>query len=414
MDILLMDKTFVVKRIIDDYISFTWTVRYNKPGDFTMELAAPLLRKYGIRPGYFLYRKDTNEYMIIEYIRLKVNAEDADTVLLKGRSFESLLDRRVCQGDVIYEGTQVDKAIETIMTANVISPESVNRRAPLLIAEFPASAATKTFDAKVQGETVGDIVQKICSTHGYGYKLICRENDAPIFHLYEGKDRSYNQEKLPWVTFSPKFNNLLQMDFAYDDSEYATGFVICGEAASQTINPTTGAVYYWPQVWISTEEEEASGWDRKEKFIDGSDISRWQGDWMFDQFGVPRPTDAQTHGWKKLPESMYKRLLYEKTKEERSYVGDSLEFSAEGDVNVQWHLGEDLFLGDIVQVISDYGISARCQVMEIIYTEDVNGIRFYPIFKFVEPEEGYGIEWLPPIGESRSQCEICADKKEVS
>lgn len=411
----MLDKDFIAKKIIDDYISLTWTSRYAKPGDFSMELAAPLLRKYEIRPGNFLYRKDTKEYMIIEYIRLKTDAEDSDTVLIKGRSFEAMLDRRVCQGNIIYEGTQVDKAIETILKTNIIYPENKNRKAPLEIAAFPESAEKNTFDATVRGETVGEIIQKICDVHGYGYSLICRDNDPPIFRLYEGKDRSYSQDKEPWMTFSPKFNNLLRTDFVYDDSEYANGFVICGEAESQTINPSTGRVYYWPQIWLSTEEEKAEGWNRKERFIDGSDISRWQGDWMFDQIGVPRPAEAQTHGWKKLPEDIYKRLLLMKTEEERSELGDSLEFSAEGDVNVQWRLNEDLFLGDIVQVISDYGISARCRITELIYTEDVNGIRFYPTFKFVEPEEGYGIEWLPPIGiDSRSQCVICADAKEVS
>lgn len=411
MDILMLNKDFRALRVIDDYISLSWTSRYNKPGDFSMELAAPMLRKYGIRPGYFLYKKDVKEYMIIEYIRLKTDEDGDDTMLLKGRSFEALLDRRVCEGTNVYEGTFVSKAVVSILTRNIISPSNSSRNAPLQIAIFPESADQNTYSATVRGETVGEIVQDICEIYGYGYRLICKEADPPIFQLYEGVDRSYSQEKTPWVTFSPKFNNLLKTEFVYDDSEYATGFVICGEAESQTINPTTGAVYYWPQVWVSTEEEVAEGWDRKERFIDGSDISRWQGDWMFNQLGVPRPSEYQTHGWKKLGESTYKALLLMKTEEKRSEIGDSLEFSAEGDTNLQWHLNEDLFLGDIVQVISDYGISARCRVTEIIYSEDVNGVKFYPTFEFVEPVSGYGVEWLPPVSLDRSECEECAIKE---
>lgn len=411
MDILLLNKDFEVIRVIDDYLSLIWTMRYASPGDFSMEISAMDLRKYSIRPGYLLYRKDFKQYMVIEYICLNVKVEEGRTILLKGRSLESYLDRRVCAKTTIYEGTKVDAAVRTLIEFNITKPSDSERAAELDIADFPESAAENEYYNTIRGETVGRVIEDICEVFGYGYEVYVQANGRFKFRLYEGKDRSYSQEKLPWRTFSPKFNNLLEASFVYDDSEHATGYVICGETESQTINPSTGAVYNWPQVWMTVTEEEATGWDRREKFIDGSNISRWQGDWMFNQLGVPRPSEYVTHGWKKLPESLYRRLLLMKTEEERSYVGDSLEFEGEADTNVQWKLNEDVFLGDIVQVISDYGISARCRITEMIWSEDVNGIKFYPTFEFVMPEEGYGIEWLPPLGaNTRSSVILCTTK----
>lgn len=411
MNILLLNKQFETIRVIDDYISLVWTVRYAAPGDFSMEIGGYDLRKYGIKPGYFLYKTDVKQYMVINYIRLKTDSENGGTILLKGRSFESYLSRRICAGNILYEGTKVSAAIRTLIEFNITNPTDVSRKADLDIAEFPQSADQNTYYGTLRGETVEQVIEDMCEAYGYGYSMTLQDNGRFRFRLYEGKDRSYAQDKLPWYTFSPKFNNLLQSEFVYDDSEYATGYVICGEVESQTINPTTGAVYNWPQVWLSTTDENILGWDRKEKFIDGSGISRWQGDWMFDEIGTPRPSEYVTHGWKKLNERLYKQLLLMKTEEERSYTGDSLKFDGEADTNIQWRLNEDVFLGDIVQVINEYGISARCRITEIVWSSDASGIKFYPTFEFVVPKEGYGIEWLPPLeSNTRSSVILCTTK----
>lgn len=406
MDILLLNKNFETVRIIDRYTSLVWTERYGKNGDFSMELRAEDFRLYGIRPGNLLWRKDMKSIMVIQYIRLKTDETDAAAIILKGESIECYLDRRVPGYTTTFDGTVVRVVIETLLKENFIESKDEVRKVDLTMAEFPADADTDTYTITLRGESVGEIIRSICETYGYGYELKhLADGKSFRFRLYKGTDRSWAQDDRSWRVFSPEFNNLLSSEFAYDDSEVATGFVICGEAESQTINPSTGQVYYWPQVWVVTDEKEATGWDRKEKFIDGSGISRWQGDYIFGTFD-PKPQEDVTHGWKKLPENIYRSLLLQKTEEQRSKQEDVLKFEAVGDTNVQWHINEDVFLGDIVQVVNEYGVRARCRITAITWSHDVNGIKFYPTFETMEGDES--IEWLPPKGvNTRSSVILC-------
>lgn len=43
-------------------------------------------------------------------------------------------------------------------------------------------------------------------------------------------------------------------------------------------------------------------------------------------------------------------------------------------------MNEDYFLGDVVQVINEYGISAAPRIVEIIESEDENGKSTVPTF----------------------------------
>ena len=46
----------------------------------------------------------------------------------------------------------------------------------------------------------------------------------------------------------------------------------------------------------------------------------------------------------------------------------------------QYIVDEDFFLGDIVQIENEYGIQAQPRIIEIIESEDENGISVIPTF----------------------------------
>lgn len=397
MDILVLNKDFETVRVIDDYISIIWTERYARPGEFSLEVHAEDLFKYNLVPGYFLWKKDTKSIMCIEYMKLKTDEVEGNTIVVKGRSMECYLDRRIMVGKVIFDETVVRVVVETILNDNIIKPKNKVRKAQLDVDPFPEEAESDTFTGEFQGETVGDVLQELCAVLGYGYSLWVNPDTRTYkFKLYKGVDRSWRQTENSWVVYSPKLDTLLTSEFVYDDTDTATSFVICGEEACQTINPSTGAVYDWDQVWLVTDDE-TTGWDRKEAFIDGSNISRWQGDYLLGTFD-PKPPEDVTHGWKKLNELFYKRLLLYKTEEVRQQatVG-ALKFEATGDQNVQWHLNEHMFLGDIVEIVNEYGIGAACRITEVIFSHDRNGIKFYPTFEALEDTIGIGgITWPSP------------------
>lgn len=397
MDIYVLNDKFESVKVIDDYISLIWTECYAKPGDFSLEVHAEDLAKYMLIPGYYLWRKETKVIMCIEYIRLNTDTVEGNTILVKGRSLESYLDRRVMMQRVTFDETIVRVAIETILNQNILNPTDAFRQAPLTIGEFPEEAETDVFSGDFQGETIVDVLEEICDTLGYGISLTLNQTTLiPHFRLYKGADRSWSQTENPWVVYSSKLDTLLTSEFVYDETDVGTAFVICGEEESQTINPSTGTVYNWPQVWLATQDDHV-GWGRREVFIDGSSISRWHGDYILGTYDPKKPEDV-THGWKKLPEDWYKNLLLYKTETVREEAKtNTLKFEATGDHNVQWRLNEDIFLGDIVQVINEYGVGARCRISETTLSHDRNGIKFYPTFKALEDTIGIGgITWPSP------------------
>lgn len=419
MDILVLNEKFETVRVIDDYISLIWTERYAGPGDFSLEIHAKDLIKYNIRPNYFLWRKETPTLMCIEYIRLVTDVSAGNSILVKGRSLECYLDRRIALGKQEFDEVIVKKAIEDLMNENIIKPSKKERAAPMILDDFPSRSEKDKFSGIFQGETISDILEEICDVFDYGYYFRYNiETGEYHFGLYEGVDRSWAQEENTWVVYSPKLDTLINSEFVFDNSNGMTSFVICGEEESVTVNPTSGETLEWPQVWVVTEDDH-TGWDRKEGFIDGSSVSRWQGDYMLYtgrpgvSIDTPRPSEYVTHGWKKLGEAMYTRILLLKTEQARKDAKEAtLTFEAEGDHNVQWKIGEDMLLGDIVQMMNEFGIGARCRITEITLSHDRKGIKYYPTFKSLEDDikEG-GIEWpLPSASITRSTMIGCTTR----
>ena len=58
-------------------------------------------------------------------------------------------------------------------------------------------------------------------------------------------------------------------------------------------------------------------------------------------------------------------------------------FDGELDSVTTYKYGEDFFLGDIVQIINEYGIEAKARVIEMIYSQDSSGLKEYPTFTAV-------------------------------
>lgn len=49
--------------------------------------------------------------------------------------------------------------------------------------------------------------------------------------------------------------------------------------------------------------------------------------------------------------------------------------------------GEDFFNGDVVQIANEYGHETRARILEIVMSEDNEGVSLYPTFKTIEEGE---------------------------
>lgn len=352
MDITLLSHEFDPLALIDTYESFIWTDRYNTPGDF--ELYSPVnVGMVGlIAVDMYLQIGESEHTMIVEKIEIKTDAEVGTHVTITGRSLESILDRRVIWGQLILSGSLQD-GIRTMLEVCIINPTDPDRRIPNFI--FEASDDPRitalNLEAQFYGDNLGEAIQSICSENDLGYKITRNANGQFVFKLYYGTDRSFSQDSVPFVIFSPSFENLLNTAYVIDNTEFKTMAFIGGEGEGS--DKKTSSVGY------STY----SGLDRREFYVDAGDVSSNDGE---------------------VSQEDYVSQLNQKGFEELIEKTPQIDFDGELDTTLSYKYGTDFFMGDIVQVENEYKMQGKCRVTEMIMSENEEGIKNYPTFSAIQ------------------------------
>lgn len=322
--------------------------------------------------------------MIIEELNVTTNAEDGAHMTLTGRSLESLLERRVIAYRTIINGSLQD-GVERMLNENVISPSDAERKIPgfRFIRNTDPRVTALTCDLNLLGEYVLDVIENLCEVNDLGFKVVYNEDNASFdFSLYYGEDRSYNQETNPWVVFSPGFDNLLSSNYIYTSTNLRTAAVVGGDAN-----------YERGQEVVDVDgKPELTGIDRREMYVDGSDIE------------LPNPTvneesirerlekrgkteteiqaaiDAAMEEAVTQTTAVYRDQLSQKGKEEiaKTYVVEA--FEGEIEASRQYVYDKDFFIGDVVQVRDSYGREASSRITEVVRSHDLNGEVMTPTF----------------------------------
>jgi hypothetical protein len=84
-----------------------------------------------------------------------------------------------------------------------------------------------------------------------------------------------------------------------------------------------------------------------------------------------------------MPEATYLEQLAQKGNTALSENIETKLFDAQVDSKL-YSYGEDYNLGDLVQVVSNYGIESKARVNEIIYSESVSSVDLYPTFTIID------------------------------
>lgn len=397
MDALILNREFQTQCIVDAFESFIWTDRYNEPGDF--ELYFPMdssIVPYAIE-NYYIWQKHSDRLMIIEAINITTDAEDGPHMTLTGRSLECLLERRVVAYRTIIKGSLQD-GIERLLNENVISPSDNVRKIPnvrFLKSTDPKITAL-TCDLNLLGEYLLDVIQEQCQTNKLGFRMIFNEELSTFdFSLYYGEDRSYAQEKNPWVVFSPGFDNLLSSNYLKTSQNLRTAAVVGGDAN-----------YEYGQEIIDVDgKPELTGIDRREMYVDGGDVETPQPTVNEESIRTRLEKRGKDEAYiqQKIDEAkaeslaqntaLYRQQLEQKGKDElaKTYITES--FEGEIEAVRQYEYGRDFFIGDVVQVRDSYGKEASSRITEVVHSHDLNGEVLTPTFTTlvggsnVHPEE---------------------------
>lgn len=345
MQYYLLDKDLNIVDIIDSYESVIWATRYYTVGDFELCVPATIKNVQMFKDDYYIIRDDDlTQAMIIKKIQLVTDVEDGDQLIITGKSLKSILNRRIIASQTTLAG-YAEVGIRRLVTENAINPDNSERKISKLVLGAEAGF-TETISAQYTGDNLGETVGTICKTLGWGYDVLLDLDDKVfIFILYKGLDRSYNQKDNPHVVFSNEYENLLRTNYTRDNENYKNVAVVAGEGEGVARKSVT----------IGT----ATDLDRYELYVDARDLSSNEGE---------------------ITATDYDNLLIERGQEALAETVTTEDIDGEVETNYTNELNKDYFLGDIVEVINEYGVEMTPRIIEVIESEDATGHYTIPTF----------------------------------
>ena len=349
MDIYVLDGLSGAKGIISVFQSVIWNVQYYGQNDFELVVSASDSNINLLKPGAYLVRDEDitstgfNNIMVVQNYKLDFNAESGWILTVTGKGLKNdLLKKRIVWSQTNLSGNAED-GIRQVITENIISPTDSDRAIDDFILGDD-NGFIEEIELQLLGENLADWLEEICTTYEYGWDVVIN-NGKYVFNLYKGTDRTYDQSEVSPVIFSPTYDNLISSSYSYNMAAYKNAALIGGEGEGTSQRTATIG--------------ESTGLDRYEDFIDGSSVSS-NGEII----------TAET----------YIQMLKDYGQTQLNQTAYTQSFSGEIIPDGVYKINKDYFLGDIVQIENEKGISAKPRIIEIIYAEDTNGYSVVPTF----------------------------------
>ena len=363
MDIYVMDTDFDVVGVLDKYSSLIWTDRLRGYGDFEIYTPFDLSILKLCKQDYYININYSDRTMIIEGIEILTDV-DGNNLRITGRSLESILDRRIVWDKTVVKGNMED-AVKTLITESIINPTYKPKTVPkttvsprkisnFIFEDLPAGDPLKSLTinkSQYTGDNIYDVLMKFCDafqSDGLGFKVILNDNHQFVFSLYSGIDRSYTQDALPYIIFSPDYDNVVNTNYLDDMSTMKNVTLVLGEGEDDArVRIIVGST---------------KGLNRRELLTDARDL---------------RSEDYDST-------TQYKNAL--KIRGYEKLVENCRAVSYEGEVEAQRQFvyGRDFLIGDIIQIENEYGIKGNARVIEWVISDSSSGFETYPTFDGVQ------------------------------
>lgn len=391
MYIHVLDKSFKLIGIIDNYVSCIWRPAYYDIGDFELYLSADSKAVDLLQKDYYLVRDvdievdeegnvTYSKVMIIKNFIINTDLEEGDYFTVTGRELKFILNRRIVWAQTNLSGT-AENGIRRLVSENAVNPIMTARTIPNLVLGAEAGL-TETIQKQLTGDKLDAAITEICKTYNYGWEIYVY-NSTMVFIIYKGLDRSYGQSEHPYVVFSESFDNLLESEYELNSENYANATRIGGEG--EGLDRT-----------YATLGDNISGLDRYEVFTDARDISRNQPASVAQALtnedienAINSADTATAYAVEAVEEeepevvldlATYLRLLRERGSENLAELAFTEGFGGEVLTEGSFTYGVDYYLGDTVSIINKYGITKNVMVLSAIESIDDSGAKLVPQF----------------------------------
>ena len=384
IDIYLLDKDKNKINVIDNYKSLIWASRYNEDGDCEVMINATFKNFEMIKEGTYLAREDDDMICRIEKIQLLTDEEEGDYLIITGYDIKKILSQRIIWQQTNFEGL-VEDYIRKLIIDNIIEPIIQERTIDKFILENK-NGFTEEIKQQVTYDNLEEKIQLLTKKYNWGYKVSVDDDKNFVFSLYKGKDRSM------FVVFSHNYENISSSEYSENITNIKNVVLTAGEGEGS--NRTKNVV------------GDGIGLDRYELYVDAREISKSIG---YDELlqNYPGGKEAKINGilyyqyenvnvailtkddegevqTVELTDAIYDKSLESKGLEELANHKSVKIFKGSVEPNQSFIYKKDYFLGDIVTVENEFGISAKARIVEIIEKDDDAGYGIEPIFEYLE------------------------------
>ena len=423
-DIYILDKNLDLIGIADGYKSCIWSNRYNELGDCEVYTQATTENFQLFSIGNYLMRMDDEMICVIKKIELDTSTEEGNYIVVTGSDAKCILDQRIIWGMATCKA-KVEEFVRSFVTDAFINPTDPDRKmykpnGEQLLYLGELSEFTESTTEQVSYANIGEKIREYCKQFNWGYRVILRETSL-YFELYKGKDKS------DWVVFSPEYENLDTTQYVEDATNLGNVALIAGsgEGSERAIEVLgTGESTNRYEVYI-----DARDLNRKIKYSDltsaysGGSVVTVSDKYYYrvPELHVQIYTEAQKSELQtKYPtghieiineieyfvvynvdiaevysasptdnddtfllDIVYDTYLLSRGIEKMSSYGVKITFDGTVEPNITFKYKTDYFLGDVVTVENEYGISLEARIVEIVEVNDDNGYSVEPKFEYI-------------------------------
>ena len=342
MELYIFNRDLEFQGIIDNFTSLIWRRRYFNSGGFELQCALTTQNLNLLARENIIFKKDgseiTGEAGVISYRNLKQGTEGKEILVLKGSFLTGYLNRRIIWGTEVLNAT-TEATIRKLINDNGINPINTDRIIPNLLLN-DLNNFTNEVDYQVSYANMLEEIESLASVSELGFKIDFDINNKTLaFDIYEGLDRSVNQEVNLKCIFSKEFENILEQEYVDSLNNYKNLCLIggVGEGTARKLVTIGNSI----------------GLDRFEVFADQRSLSN-------EVDTIP------------MADADYTNLLIGKGNETLAETKEIQTFDSKINLNSNLKYKVDFDLGDIITITSKkWGMTLDSRITEVeeIYEE---------------------------------------------
>lgn len=387
LNIYVMNQDLQKIGVVDNYQSLIWAKRYIDFGDCEIYAPATETNLEIFQLDNYIMREDDDMVCRIESVELETDAESGNYLIVTGTDCRKILNQRIVWKTTSFTGT-AENFIRRLITQNIISPTDSDRVIPrFVLGEYYG------FDIWVSLQTsyepIGDKIAEICRMYGYGFKVTFDGTNF-VFDVYKGVDRSFAQTENPYVVFSSDFDNLKSSKYLIDKKEYASIALVGGSGEGKDrlmtmVNTSIDSGINRYEIFVDAKSTSKSiTYEDLIEAYSGGTISTVSGTVYYSVDGQRIATldSASEPQNAELLDVPYYTLLGEAGEEELAKRKTLTTFEGEIEPQNTYVYKTDYYLGDIVQIKSEFGIERAARIVEVVESYDNEGYSLVPTYEY--------------------------------